>query len=94
MLVNAGQTLTERAKISGRMEALIDVASGERCDFRELNARANRLGRSNGLRRKRREPCLLREHRRGRSVGCLLPGPAAGLVRGVRQLPGSLGRKG
>ena len=43
MLVNAGQTLTERAKISGRMEAIVDVASGTRYDFREFDARANRL---------------------------------------------------
>jgi acyl-CoA synthetase (AMP-forming)/AMP-acid ligase II len=43
MLVNAGQTLTERAKISGRMEAIVDVASGERYDFRRLNERTNQV---------------------------------------------------
>jgi acyl-CoA synthetase (AMP-forming)/AMP-acid ligase II len=43
MLVNAGQTLTERAKLSGRMEAIVDVATGERYDFRQLNARSNQV---------------------------------------------------
>jgi acyl-CoA synthetase (AMP-forming)/AMP-acid ligase II len=43
MLVNAGQTLTERAKLSGRMEAIVDVASGERYDFRQLNSRSNQV---------------------------------------------------
>ncbi len=43
MLINAGQTLTERAKISGRMEAIVDVATGARYDFRQLNERSNQV---------------------------------------------------
>lgn len=43
MLTNAGQFLTERAKISATMEAWVDLASGERTTFREANARANRI---------------------------------------------------
>jgi acyl-CoA synthetase (AMP-forming)/AMP-acid ligase II len=43
MLVNAGQTLSERAKISGRMEAIVDVATGARYDFRQLNERTNQF---------------------------------------------------
>ena len=46
MLVNAGQTLTERAKISGRMEAIVDVATGARYDFRQLNERTNQVANS------------------------------------------------
>jgi acyl-CoA synthetase (AMP-forming)/AMP-acid ligase II len=43
MLLNAGQTLTERAKISAHMEAVIDPATGERFTFRALNERTNRV---------------------------------------------------
>ena len=43
MLVNAGQTLTERAKISARKEAIVDVATGVRYDFRQLNQRSNQV---------------------------------------------------
>ena len=43
MLTNGGQTLTERAKISAGMEAIVDVASGVRYSYRELNARTNQL---------------------------------------------------
>ncbi|MGI9246716.1 MAG: AMP-binding protein, partial [Steroidobacteraceae bacterium] len=43
MLVNAGQTLTERAKISAGMEAIVDGSTGARYDFREYNARSNQL---------------------------------------------------
>jgi acyl-CoA synthetase (AMP-forming)/AMP-acid ligase II len=43
MLVNAGQMLTERAKISGRMEAIVEHATGARHDFRQLNERCNQV---------------------------------------------------
>lgn len=43
MLVNAGQTLTERARLSGRMEAIVEVATGARYDFRQLNDRTNQV---------------------------------------------------
>jgi acyl-CoA synthetase (AMP-forming)/AMP-acid ligase II len=43
MLQNAGQTLTERAKISGPAEAVVDVTTGLRLTFRELNARCNQI---------------------------------------------------
>ena len=43
MLVNAGQTLTERARLSGRMEAIVEVATGARYDFRQLNERTNQV---------------------------------------------------
>jgi fatty-acyl-CoA synthase len=43
MLVNAGQTLTERAKLSGRMEAIVEHATGARYDFRQLNERTNQV---------------------------------------------------
>jgi len=43
MLLNSGQTLTERAKISAGMEAVVDAAGGERYPYRELNERTNRL---------------------------------------------------
>ena len=43
MLLNAGQTLTQRAKISAGMEALVDVASGQRHSFRELNEHTNQV---------------------------------------------------
>ncbi len=43
MLLNSGQTLTQRAKISAGMEALFDVASGQRHSFRELNEHTNRV---------------------------------------------------
>ncbi len=43
MLTNAGQILTERAKASPDMEAVVDVATGVRYDFREMNLRTNRL---------------------------------------------------
>jgi len=62
MLLNAGQTLTERAKISGRMEALVDPATGDRCTFAELNQRANRL--ANTLLARRLLP--------GERVACLM----------------------
>ena len=41
MLLNAGQVLTERAKIAPHVEAVVDTASGTRMSFRELNERAN-----------------------------------------------------
>jgi acyl-CoA synthetase (AMP-forming)/AMP-acid ligase II len=43
MLLNSGQFLTERAKISANMEAWIDIVTGERTTFRQANARANRI---------------------------------------------------
>ena len=43
MLLNGGQVLTERAKISPRLEAWIDADSGERLSFAEANARANQV---------------------------------------------------
>jgi acyl-CoA synthetase (AMP-forming)/AMP-acid ligase II len=43
MLLNGGQVLTERAKISGRLEAWIDADTGERLSFAEANARTNQL---------------------------------------------------
>ena len=43
MLLNAGQFLTERAKISANMEAWVDLATGERTTFRRANARANQI---------------------------------------------------
>jgi acyl-CoA synthetase (AMP-forming)/AMP-acid ligase II len=43
MLLNGGQVLTERAKISARLEAWIDSDTGERLNFAEANARTNQL---------------------------------------------------
>ena len=43
MFLNAGQTLTERAKINGRLEAIVDVATGARYTYRELNERSNQV---------------------------------------------------
>ena len=43
MLLNSGQFLTERAKLSSKMEAWVDLVSGERTTFREANARANQI---------------------------------------------------
>jgi acyl-CoA synthetase (AMP-forming)/AMP-acid ligase II len=43
MLLNGGQVLTERAKISARLEAWIDSDTGERLSFAEANARTNQL---------------------------------------------------
>jgi len=43
MLLNAGQFLTERAKISANMEAWVDLVTGERTTFRQANARANQV---------------------------------------------------
>jgi acyl-CoA synthetase (AMP-forming)/AMP-acid ligase II len=62
MLLNSGQTLTERAKISAGMEAIVDPASGERYTYRELNERTNRL--ANALQSLGLAP--------GDRVGCLL----------------------
>ncbi len=41
MLLNAGQVLTERAKIAPHVEAVVDTASGTRMSFRQLNERTN-----------------------------------------------------
>jgi acyl-CoA synthetase (AMP-forming)/AMP-acid ligase II len=43
MLVNSGQVLTERAKISPDMESLVDPETGERYTFRQTNSRTNQL---------------------------------------------------
>jgi acyl-CoA synthetase (AMP-forming)/AMP-acid ligase II len=43
MLLNGGQVLAERAKISARLEAWIDSDTGERLSFAEANARTNQL---------------------------------------------------
>ena len=43
MLLNGGQVLTERAKISGQMEAWIDIDTGERWTFHDGNLRTNQL---------------------------------------------------
>ncbi len=63
MLLNSGQVLTERAKIGPRAEAVVDVASGARCDFRQLNERANQT--ANTL--------LAMDFRPGERVACLMP---------------------
>ncbi len=63
MLLNAGQVLTERAKIAPRVEAIVDTASGARCDFRQLNDRANQT--ANTL--------LAMEFRPGERIACLMP---------------------
>ncbi|NQZ94870.1 MAG: long-chain fatty acid--CoA ligase [Myxococcales bacterium] len=44
---NLGLFIAKRASISGNMEALVDVSSGRRLNYLELNARCNRL--ANGL---------------------------------------------
>jgi acyl-CoA synthetase (AMP-forming)/AMP-acid ligase II len=62
MLINSGQTLTERAKVSGPMAALVDIASGDRCTYAELNRRTNRV--ANTL--------LARGFRPGDRVACLM----------------------
>jgi acyl-CoA synthetase (AMP-forming)/AMP-acid ligase II len=52
MLLNAGQFLTERARISAEMEAWVDHATGERVTYRQANSRANQVAhylRSTGL---------------------------------------------
>ena len=43
MLLNGGQVLTERAKISGPMEAWVDIDTGERWTFHDGNLRTNQL---------------------------------------------------
>ena len=43
MLLNAGQTLTERARLSGATEAIVEFETGRRYTFRELNARTNQV---------------------------------------------------
>jgi len=63
MLLNSGQVLTERAKIAPRAEAVVDVASGARCDFRQLNERANQT--ANTL--------LSMDFRPGERIACLMP---------------------
>lgn len=79
MLVNAGQILTERAKISGRMEALVDVATGARCDFRQYNERANQVANTllgRGLNAGDRVACLMSNQSRYAEAyfGCAKPG--------------------
>jgi acyl-CoA synthetase (AMP-forming)/AMP-acid ligase II len=62
MLTNGGQTLTERAKISAGMEAIVDVASGVRYSYRELNSRTNQLANtllSSGFLPGERVACLM-----------------------------------
>ena len=62
MFLNSGQTLTERAKISGRLEAIVDVATGERYTYRELNERTNQVANTLlglGLRAGDRVGCLM-----------------------------------
>ena len=44
---NLGLFITKRATISPNTEAIVDVASGRRLSYAELNARCNRL--ANGL---------------------------------------------
>jgi acyl-CoA synthetase (AMP-forming)/AMP-acid ligase II len=68
MLTNAGQLLTERARISGNLEALVDVETGARLSYRDLNESVNRIA----------------HHLRtvvgvstGRRVGILMPNSAA-----------------
>ncbi len=63
MLLNSGQVLTERAKIGPRAEAIVDTASGARCDFRQLNDRTNQT--ANTL--------LAMEFRPGERIACLMP---------------------
>jgi acyl-CoA synthetase (AMP-forming)/AMP-acid ligase II len=63
MLLNSGQVLTERAKIGPRAEAIVDAASGARCDFRQLNERANQT--ANTL--------LAMDFRPGERIACLMP---------------------
>ena len=63
MLLNSGQVLTERAKIAPRVEAIVDTASGARCNFRQLNDRANQT--ANTL--------LAMEFRPGERIACLMP---------------------
>jgi hypothetical protein len=43
MLLNGGQVLAERARISARLGAWIDSDTGERLSFAEANARTNQL---------------------------------------------------
>ena len=62
MLVNSGQVLTERAKISPEMESLVDPETGERYTFRETNSRANQV--ANTLLGLKLSP--------GERVGCLM----------------------
>ena len=62
MLLNSGQVLTERAKICPRAEAVVDVATGVRLDFRQLNERANQV--ANAL--------LALNFRPGERIACLM----------------------
>jgi acyl-CoA synthetase (AMP-forming)/AMP-acid ligase II len=66
MLLNSGQVLTERAKIGPRVEAIVDTASGARCDFRQLNDRTNQT--ANTL--------LAMEFSPGERIACLMPNQA------------------
>jgi acyl-CoA synthetase (AMP-forming)/AMP-acid ligase II len=62
MLKNSGQTLTERAKISGDREAIVDVATGARFTYRELNSRTNQLANTlltSGIAPGERVACLM-----------------------------------
>ena len=44
MQMNIGQFLTRRAFLSPQVEAMVEpAAAGRRIDFRELNARCNRV---------------------------------------------------
>ena len=63
MLLNSGQVLSERAKIGPRVEAIVDTASGARCDFRQLNDRTNQT--ANTL--------LAMEFSPGERIACLMP---------------------
>src|SRR5512133_330994 len=62
MLLNAGQVLTERAKIAPHVEAVVDTASGARYTFRQLNERSNQA--ANTL--------LGLEFRPGERIACLM----------------------
>ena len=62
MLLNAGQVLTERAKIAPHVEAVVDTASGLRMSFRQLNARTNQT--ANAL--------LQLDFRPGDRIACLM----------------------
>lgn len=44
MRQNIGEFISKRAKLNPRAEALVDVASGTRLTYPELNARVNRVG--------------------------------------------------
>jgi acyl-CoA synthetase (AMP-forming)/AMP-acid ligase II len=62
MLINGGQFLSERAKVSPRLEAQVDSSTGARFTYAQMNARANQVAHAllaAGFRPGERVACLM-----------------------------------